>query len=60
LSARNESSMQDTIVDMRRLLADVTEQLKSREKADRSAAIKKLRRIADLATTLAFTVEAQP
>ena len=51
--------MQDTIVTMQGLLTEVAEQLKSGEKADKRAAIKKLRRIADLATTLAFTIEAQ-
>lgn len=51
--------MQDTMTDMQRLLVNVAEQLKSGQKADRSAAIKDLRRIADLATTLAFTIEAQ-
>ncbi len=51
--------MQDTMTDMQRLLANVAEQLKSGEKSERTAAIKNLRRIADLATTLAFTIEAQ-
>ena len=51
--------MQDTMTDMQRLLVNVAEQLKSGQKTDRSAAIKDLRRIADLATTLASTIEAQ-
>lgn len=51
--------MQDTMMTMQGLLTEVADQLKSTNKADRKAAIKKLRRIADLATTLAFTIEAQ-
>lgn len=51
--------MQETMIDMQRLLADVADQLNSSKKTDRSAAIKKLRRIAEIATTLAFTIEAQ-
>ena len=51
--------MQDTMLTIQSLLTEVAEQLKTGEKADKRAAIKKLRRIAELATTLAFTIEAQ-
>ena len=51
--------MQDTMLTIQNLLTEVAEQQKTGEKADKRAAIKKLRRIAELATTLAFTIEAQ-
>ncbi|MGI9410616.1 MAG: hypothetical protein ACR2OV_11120 [Hyphomicrobiaceae bacterium] len=51
--------MQETMITMQGLLSEVAERLKSTDKADKTAAIKKLRRIADLATTLAFTIEAR-
>ena len=51
--------MQETMMTMNALLAEVAKQIQSTEKADRRAAVAKLRRIADLATTLAFTIESQ-
>jgi hypothetical protein len=51
--------MQETMMTMNALLAEVAKQLQSTEKADKRAAVAKLRRIADLATTLAFTIESQ-
>jgi hypothetical protein len=51
--------MQETMMTMNALLAEVAKQLQSPEKADKRAAVVKLRRIADLATTLAFTIESQ-
>ena len=51
--------MQETLITMQSLLSEAAERLKSSEKADKTAAIKKLRRIADLATTLAFTIESR-
>jgi hypothetical protein len=51
--------MQETMMTMNTLLAEVAEQLQSTEKADKRAAVAKLRQIADLATTLAFTIESQ-
>ena len=51
--------MKETMITMQALLKEVAEQLKSPAKADKTAAIKSLRRIADLATTLALTIEAQ-
>ena len=51
--------MQETMMTMNALLAEVAKQIQSTEKADKRAAVAKLRRIADLATTLAFTIESQ-
>ena len=51
--------MQDTMLTLQNLLTEATAQLKTGEKSDKRAAIRKLRRIAELATTLAFTIEAQ-
>ena len=51
--------MQETMMTMNTLLAEVAKQLQSPEKADKRAAVVKLRRIADLATTLAFKIESQ-
>jgi hypothetical protein len=46
----------DSITDMDRLLRDVVEHLKSPKKSERRAATVKLRRIADIASTLALTL----
>lgn len=51
--------MEETMIVMQVLMQEVAEQLKSPKKTDKTAVIKNLRRIADLATTLAFTIEAQ-
>jgi hypothetical protein len=51
--------MQETLMEMQVLMEAVSGQLKSPKKTDKTVAIKNLRRIADLATTLAFTIEAQ-
>lgn len=51
--------MPESLTTIQILTGEVVELLKSPAKADKTAAIKTLRRIADVATTLAFTLEAQ-
>ena len=51
--------MDELFSEIQVLLAEVSEQLKSPVKAERAAAVKKLHRIAALATTLAFTLDAR-
>ncbi|MGI9423574.1 MAG: hypothetical protein ACR2PA_10300 [Hyphomicrobiaceae bacterium] len=51
--------MDESFLQIQTLLAEVSEQLKSPAKAERAAAAKKLHRIAALATTLAFTLDAK-
>ena len=51
--------MPDTLITIQTLAVEATELVKSPLKANKTEAIKKLRRIADLATTLAFTIEAR-
>lgn len=53
-----EALVDQTLVDMRRLLVEVTEHLKSVAKPDKTAAVAKLERIVALASTLAFTIRA--
>lgn len=49
--------MNDSITTIDRLLHEVTAHLKTGEKVDKRDAFEKLRRIASIATTLAFTVQ---
>ena len=51
--------MNESLAEIQQMLAEVSEQLKSPAKAERTAAIKNLHRIAALATTMAFTLEAK-
>jgi hypothetical protein len=49
--------MDETLNAIQQLLAEVAEDLKAGTRSGRSAAVAKLRRVATLASTLAFTVE---
>lgn len=51
--------MDTALSDMQKLLGEIAEHLKSAAKPDKSAAVAKLGRIAALASTLAFTIEAR-
>lgn len=49
--------MDQSITDIRRLLFEVAEHIKTSTKPDQSAAVAKLGRIVALASTLAFTIQ---
>ena len=50
--------MDQSLVEMHRLLAEIEEHLKSGAKPHKSAAVAKLERLAAVATTLALTIQA--
>jgi hypothetical protein len=51
--------MNESISDIQRLLQEIADHLKSGTKTDMRKAVTKLERIATLASTLAFTIQAR-